>query len=231
MKIIYVLKEIKWGIPFLKRVNVRTLLFLITFFTLSHGRLLSQEMPNEMWHPGYVVLDKGDSVFGNLKYDFLTNILQVAISKNQIKAFSSHQILNFKFNCQFFKRPRIVYALPYNQNGNVKNMIFFEILAEGPITLMCREYIVNEALRNYNPMYSNNNLGMSNNRRYLTYDYFFLTSEGEIVKFENRKKEVLPFFKPFKREVESFIKENKLRVDRQADLVKITSFYNQLAKE
>jgi hypothetical protein len=193
-------------------------------------------MPNEMWHPGYALTNKGDSIFGNLKYDFTTNLLQVVVSTNQVKTFSSQQILNFGINCQFFKRRRIIYSLPYNQNGNVKNLIFFEILMEGSITLMCREFVINEALSNYDSRFSRNNNNMNNggfnsSRKLLTYDYYFLTADGEIVKFDNKKKEVLPFLKPFKKEIEIYMREYKLRVDRQADLVRITSYYNQLVNK
>jgi hypothetical protein len=231
MKTIYEPKEIKWGTQFLKRINLRLTFLVVIFFLWNKQQVLSQEMPNELWHPGYVLTNKGDSIYGNLKYDFTANLLQVAVSKNQLKAFSSQQILKFRINCQFFNRPRTIYSLPFNQNGNVNNLIFFEILVEGSITLMCREFVINEAITNYNSRYYRNNTNngsFNNSRKLLTYDYYFLTSDGDILKFENKKKEILPFFKPFKKEIESYMKENRLRVDRQADLVRITIYYNQL---
>ena len=85
---------------------------------------MAQELPNEMWHPGVVVLNDGDSIRGNIQYDFKTNLIQLAID-GQVKAFSSQQLLSVSFHGQYFKRFRYFYALPYNINGSVDVPIFF----------------------------------------------------------------------------------------------------------
>ena len=64
---------------------------------------MTQELPNEMWHPGVVVLNDGDSIRGNIQYDFKTNLVQLAID-GQVKAFSSQQLLSVSFHGQYFKR-------------------------------------------------------------------------------------------------------------------------------
>lgn len=228
MKIICAPKEIRWGIPSSRKARLKSVFYFLIIWIALVNSLKSQQMPNEMWHPGYVITEKGDSIIGNLNYDFLTNLVQVAISKQQVKAMSSQQLINFGFNCQFFNRPRIVYSLPYQLNGSVKNLIFFEILAEGQITLMCREYVVEQTVNNYNSAFYRNSNRYRDTRKVLTYDYYFLTSDGQIVEFESNKKEVLTFFGKYKNEVQSFIKKNKLKVNRQGDLVRITGYYNQL---
>ncbi len=183
-----------------------------------------------MWHPGVVVLNDGDSIRGNIQYDFKTNLVQLAID-GQVKAFSSQQLLSVSFHGQYFKRFRYFYALPYNINGSVDVPIFFEILEEGPITLMSREYVVVQNNNNYNsPFYRGTSRTLSS-RSILSYDYYFLTTDGRIVQYTEKKKDLLAFFGKYQNDVEKYMRKNKLRSDRQLDLIKITNYYNELAAD
>jgi len=227
MRTIYVLKEIKWGIQFLRRISLRIgiIIILLAGF-LSKG--LTQELPNEMWHPGVIVLNDGDSIRGNIQYDFKTNLVQLA-TEGQVKAFSSQQLLSVSFHGQYFKRFRYFYALPFSINGSVDVPVFFEILEEGPITLMSREYVVVQNNNNYNSPFYRGTPRTLNSRSILSYDYFFLTGDGRIVQYSEKKKDLLSFFGRYQNEVEKYMRKNKLRYDRQLDLIKITNYYNELA--
>lgn len=229
MRTTYVLKEIKWVIQFLRRINLRiSIIFILLAVFFSKG--MTQELPNEMWHPGVLVLNDGDSIKGNIQYDFKTNLIQLAID-GQVKAFSSQQLLSVSFHGQYFKRFRYFYALPYNINGSVDVPIFFEILEEGPITLMSREYVVVQNNNNYNsPFYRGTSRTLSS-RSILSYDYYFLTTDGRIVQYTEKKKDLLAFFGKYQNDVEKYMRKNKLRSDRQLDLIKITNYYNELAAD
>jgi len=225
MRIIYVLKEIKWDIASLKTANVkRFLLFTISLFVyLSEG--VSQELPQKMWHPGYVVLDSEDTLRGKIQYDFESNLVQFT-SDERVKTFTSQNILFFSFHCQFFKRVRSVYSIPYKLKGRLKIPVFFEILEEGKITLMTREYVVIENNRFGNPMYRTSR-GFGS-REILTYDYFLLTDDGTIHKFSEKRKDLYPFFGKYEEDMKDYIKERRLKMDKQGDLVTILKYYNGL---
>ena len=230
MKITLEPKEIKWGIPFLKRIDLRYLVLLIFFFC-SSSFVKAQELPNKMWHPGLVVTNEGDTLRGNLKYEFKNNIVQLAHEEGKLKAFSAQQLLLISFHCQFFKRFRYFYALPYNVGGGaIKTPILFEILVEGPITLMSREYVVlNNNFNDFNSPFSRSSYRGNRNATYeLTYEYFFLTDNGDIVRYNKKKRELLQFFGQYKKQVESYMKDNRLKSDRQIDIIKATEFYNNL---
>lgn len=227
MKTTYVPSEIKWGIAFLKTTNNVRGFFIFTilfFFFVFLGK--SQKLPQDMWHPGFIVLDKEDTLQGKIQYDFESNLVQFT-SNETVKTFSSQNVLFFKFHCQFFKRVRSVYSIPYELKGRVKIPVFFEILEEGEITLMAREYVVIENNNRFaNPIYrTNRSFG---NREILTYNYFLLTGDGTIHKFSEKKRDLYEFFGKYKPEMEFYIKEKKLKVDRQGDLVAIMKYYNWL---
>jgi hypothetical protein len=227
MKTTYEPNEIKWDIAYLKTANVKffifSILFFCTFFSISNA----QDLPNEIWHPGMIVLDSEDTLRGKIQYNFETNLIQFSEDK-RIRTFTSQNVLYLSFHCQYFKRFRYVYSLPYKMKGRMNVPTFFEILNEGKITLMAREYVIVESSNRFgNPMYrSGRGFG---NREILTYDYFLLTDDGTIHKYTEKKKDLFAFFGRYEEPVKEFIKDSKLKVDRQADLVRIIDYYNELA--
>ncbi|GAA5028863.1 hypothetical protein GCM10011506_13840 [Marivirga lumbricoides] len=228
MKIIYAQKEIRWAIPSLRKVSLKKSLVFILFL-FGSVVLHSQDLPNEMWHPGLVVLEEGDTLRGQIQYDFKTNLVQLAID-NKIKTFSSQQVLFLNFHCQFFKRFRYFYSIPYRLKGSMNVPVFFEILAEGRLTLMSREYVVVESINRYgNPMYRP--LGVGGTREILTYDYYLLTDNGDINLYLEKKKDLLPYFGRYEDEMAKYIRKNKLKVDKQQDLVRIVNYYNEIVQE
>jgi hypothetical protein len=205
---------------------VKVLLLSILSFLYINSALFSQNLPQEMWHPGYIVLDNEDTLQGKIQYDFESNLIQFTSDKT-VKTFTSQNILFFRFHCQFFKRVRSVYSIPYELKGRVKIPVFFEILEEGKITLMNREYVTIENNNRFgNPMYRTR--GGFGGREILTYDYFLLTDDGIIHKFTEKKKDLLPFFGRLEPKMSDYIKEKRLKVDKQGDLVNIMKYYNNL---
>lgn len=221
-------KEIKWDIVSLKIANVKFCSLLILLLILGLRPVSSQDLPNDMWHPGMIVLDSEDTLRGRIQYDFESNLLQYTVD-DRIRTFSSQNVLYFSFHCQFFKRYRYVYSLPYQLKGRMNTPIFFEILAEGKITLMTREYVVLERSNRFgNPMY-NSSRGFGG-REILTYDYFLLTENGDISKYSEKRKDIYPYFGRLEAPMKDYIKDKKLRIDRQADLIRIINHYNQISK-
>jgi len=226
MKITYELKEIKWGIPFLKRIKVKNFNLFIVFYFVATFISSGQDLPQEMWHPGIVVLDSQDTLRGNIQYDFESNLVQFSGDKNRVRTFTSQNVLFFRFNCQYFNRPRTVYSITYDLKGRMKVPVFFEILEEGYITFMTREYVVIDNNRFGNPMYRpSRSFG---GREILTYDYFLLTNDGVIHKYSEKKKDLYSFFGVYKEQVEEFVKDRRLKTTKQGDLVTIMKYYNGL---
>lgn len=227
MKTIYALKEIKWVIPYLIKNKLKVCLLSISLFLLTFSAV-TQDLPNQIWHPGKLVLESGDTLQGSLNYDFKTNLVQVSID-NKLKTFSSQNILFLSFHCQYFKRFRYMYSIPYRLKGSMNVPIFFEILAEGRLTLMAREYVVIESMNRYgNPMYRPMHSNFS--REILTYDYYFLTDNGDITLYTEKKKDLLDYFGRHQDEISRFMRRGKLKADRQQDLVRIVNYYNDLVQ-
>jgi|JI10StandDraft_1071094.scaffolds.fasta_scaffold75976_3 hypothetical protein len=61
----------------------------------------------------------------------------------------------------------------------------------------------------------------------VSYSYYFKTKSGNIIKFPESKKQLTKLFPDKKEAIETFIKENKIDFDADADCIKIIDFLAQ----
>ena len=184
-----------------------------------------QSFPSQVWHEGRLVLQNQDTVYGELKYNMESNVVQVKLNR-RMKTFSAQQILFFEFLDKTNNKFRQIYALPYDLVGNYKAPVFFEVIYENTLTLLAREAIVQETSNRYNYYYRG--FDRSNTRTVLDYEYYFLGPQGDIERFNEKKNDLLNFFGNQNQTVEQYMKENKLNVGNRSDLVKIIAYYNSL---
>jgi hypothetical protein len=185
--------------------------------TWSLGQLSSDE-----WHKGIVVTTDQDTISGEIKYDFPTNM--VTLVKNEaVIAFSSHKLIYFEIYDEDYKSYREFYTIPYKNTSNYVTPILFELQYESVLSLLSREKIVMEtSSMGYGyglPIVSQPSV---------RYDFFFLTKAGKITQFSGSKKDLLRILAKKKNELQTFIKSNRLKTDELRDLVRIIAFYNSI---
>lgn len=185
----------------------------------------SQEFPSRLWHQGWLVTEDRDTVRGTIKYDMETNAVQVAIGAEKVNTYSSKKIMYFEIFDESLNNYRQFYSIPYQVNSNYKVPVLFEVLYEGPMTLLVQEKIVLET-DPYNQSYYNAGPNLSRER--LSYTYFFVDKSGKMMSYSGKKSELLEILYKNNDLVKKYIKDNRLKPDRMRDLVRITAFYNSL---
>ncbi|MEP2772899.1 MAG: hypothetical protein ABJH05_12175 [Fulvivirga sp.] len=185
------------------------------------------QFPSEVWHDGELVLVNGDTLKGQIKYNLETDLVQFSDDKKTIKTYTARKLLHFEIFDKTSNRYRRFYVLPYNLSGNYNAPIIFELVLEGrKLTLLSRE-AVEYQVANY--PYA---VAGSYTRLILVYTHYFLTDEGEIIKFVGKKKDLLRGVMSRKSsEIKKFIKTNRIRVDSRPDLIKTVAYYNSLFEE
>ena len=183
----------------------------------------AQEFPFQVWHEGKIVLMNDDTLSGQVKYNLEGNVVQYE-HKQQVKAFSSQTVLYFEIFDNIFESFRYFYSLPYYVQPNYKTPIFFEVLYEGPLTLLAREYTVEETVQHYSYYYRNH----YSTRTRLAFDYFFLDQTGAIRKYSSKRNDLFEIMKKKESEMKKFFKKNNLRYDRREDLIRAAAHYNSL---
>ena len=202
-------------------------IFLIFILVISLSfEATSQTFPSDIWHSGKVVLMEGDSVIGKVKYDLENNAVQVTTGKG-METFSSLQVKFFEIFDEIFGDFRYFYSLPYMTSDGYERPIFFEVLYEGNLTLLAREYVIVDSSPMYNSWFNRGSFWWPYQR--LDFKYFFVDARtGEIQEYNRKRSTLLNIMDNHSTNVRDYIKGNKLKVDQRSDLVKITSYYNGL---
>lgn len=180
----------------------------------------AQYFPSEHWHDGYLVTVEGDTIEGLLKYDLENDLVQLEKDR-RMSTYSSRNMISFEIFDGITENYRKFYSIPYNVNLSYKVPRIFEILYLGELTLLTREVTVQEAI-------SPSSSQIYGTRRRLTHRFFFVDTESKITQFTNKKSELFDIMSSKSGEIKSYIKKNRLRLDRIPDLVRITAFYNSI---
>lgn len=181
----------------------------------------AQNWPFELWHDGKIVLTNGDTLRGLVKYDLQQDLVQYTMEDKRTEAFSARKILFFEIFDESVRRYRQFFALPFTTSTGYRAPIFFELLADGKLTLLSRESL---EYRTYNSPYY---LG-GYSRQILVYKYFFLDEKGNIAEFSGNKADLLNLMGRKSDLVESYMKEHKLKVDDKDDFARIVAYYNSI---
>ena len=191
---------------------------LFASFLMVYG----QEFSSDLFHEGFLVTTKKDTLRGALKYDMQQNIVHM-IDQGKIKTYSSQKIFYFEIFDVSVDNYRQFYALPYKVGMSYKIPILFELQYEGPLSLLTREAIIQETVASTGTYW-----GGGYTQLRLIYTYFFVNKKGEITLFTGRKKELMELMKDKSKYLKEYIKEYKLQVDEIQDLIRITAFYNSI---
>lgn len=181
-----------------------------------------QDFSSEAWHEGYLITSEGDTTRGLIKYDMETNIVQL-ISNNVVKTYSSYKIYYFEIYDAILDNYRQFYSIPYEVTTDYELPIIFEVLYEGPLSLLSREAIVQENVTGTSAYWGGSYIQNS-----IKYSFYFLDKSGNIRLFNRKRSELFTIMSKHQSDVKGFVKSNKMRLDDARDLIRITAFYNSL---
>lgn len=196
-------------------------IFLLLIMVCIAAPSWGQQFAFEFWHTGRAVLDTGDTLRGNIKYELQSDILQVQANK-KLESFTARKVLFFEIFDETVKRYRNFYSLPFSQAGQYKAPVFFELLEEGKLTVLCRESLEYRTTSSSFYYYGNYT------RLVLINKYFILKENGDIEEFNGKKHDWYDLMRNKANEVESYVKTNRLDFDEKYELSRIVAYYNSL---
>ncbi|MBX7125287.1 MAG: hypothetical protein K1X47_06310 [Cyclobacteriaceae bacterium] len=180
----------------------------------------AQQFPFDYWYEGKVVLEAGDTLRGNVKYN-LEDLLQVEL-KGRLETFSARKVIFFEIYDTKTRRYRSFYSLPFSATGGYKAPVFFELLAEGKMTLLTREAL---EYRTYNGGFYYYG---STTRLVLVNKFYFLKENGDIEPFTGNKNDFLYLAGNKDQTMQKYMKQNKLGVTDKYQFASIVQYYNSL---
>ncbi len=200
-------------------MKVGALLFFIFLAAAVHA----QQFPSDLWHEGKIVLEEGDTLRGNVKYDLQNDLLQFE-KGGGLESFTARKVLFFEIFDKTVKRYRQFYSLPYTTSGQYKAPVFFELVSEGKMTLLCRESLEYRSYPSSFYYYG------STNRLVLVNKFFLLNEKGFIEPFNGKKSDLIYLMGNQGDPVERYMKTNKLNIDHKYEFAQVVDYYNSLFK-
>lgn len=205
-----------------RQKNIYPVFALVVFLLLSFFAN-AQSWPFELWHEGKVVLLEGDTLKGLVKYDLQQDLVQYTYQDRKAEVYTARKILFFEIFDESVHKYRQFFALPYENATGYKSPIFFELMEEGKLTLLAREML---EYKTYSSPY---NVG-SYSRLVLTYKYFFLKEDGTIEEFIGKRNDLIELMEKKGKQVEKYIRANRLKLEDKYDFSKIIEYYNSLSE-
>ncbi len=143
--------------------------------------------------------------------------------RGKIEAYTARKVLFFEIFDTTIGQYRQFFALPYNASSGYRAPVFFELLAEGKMTLLVRENL------EYRTQSSSYYYG-SYSRLVLVYKFYLLEENGSITDFIGKKSDLLTLMGKRAEAVEDYMRENKLKLEDRDDFAKIVAYYNSFFK-
>ncbi|HZY80685.1 MAG TPA: hypothetical protein VFE50_14275 [Cyclobacteriaceae bacterium] len=197
----------------------KLLFLLLVLVSVASG---AQDFSFEHWHSGYLIIEGGDTLKGQLKYNLQTDLVQLQ-TPNSLETFTARKVVFFEIFDVVAKDYRRFYSLPFSATGGYRAPVFFELLTEGKMTLLAREAL---EYKTYSSFYYYG----SYTRLVLVYKYFLLMENGQIQEFQGKKNDWIYAMGNYGDEVQKYVKTNKLDFDDKRELTKIVEYYNSFFK-
>jgi len=169
----------------------------------------------EDWQKGTVKMTNGDLItVDSLNFDIYSNNILFSYNGKEYYVSDNNKIEFFQFNNQKFINLR---------NPSYPNS-FFQILSDGETIKLLKLYKC--SIVEGTP--GNGIIDATNDKFTIMSDYYIYTAEQGIMKFSPSKKRVLDIMSDYRKEVESFIKKNRIKFRREDDLVKLFNYLSSL---
>lgn len=195
----------------------------IILFSLISINASAQQFAFELWHEGKLILDSGDTLRGNVKYDMQNDLIQYQAKENtKLESYTARKVLFFEIFDGTVKRYRTFYSLPYSTSGQYKAPVFFELLEEGKLTVLCREFL------EYRTTSSSFYYYGSYTRLVLINRYFLLRENGNIEEYRGKKNDWYELMRGKEDEVQKYVRANRLDLDEKYELAQALNYYNSL---
>ena len=152
------------------------------------------------------------------RYNVYSNEMEIIEVKDTLAIISPERIKYLKFNDGTFVFAKF-------KNKKEINRGYFELLSNGNFRLLLRRIAIFEP---YNPPYTALHSGTEYDRFIILKSYYFQKNGNPAIKIRKNKHYVLSIFNDKRKELKKYIKQNKLKLHKDTDLINLINYYNRL---
>jgi hypothetical protein len=204
---------------------MRNLYLFLLFFSTSFVSQAFAASKEKGWNQGIIVLHSGEIIQGELRYDQHQEVVQCQ-SGGTIKAYTALLVKYFRFQDQYMQIERKFIPVAYSPTSDYKHDAFFEVVTDGPITVLRKHSRWKHLASNPAFMRVNPELGFSNH--VIGFEYY-VQQRGGLRKVKNFRKEFFPaMMQEHGEKINRFVRENQLKLFMMASQIIVVRYYNYL---
>lgn len=198
--------------------------FLLSFLTFFVSPTFAGRQ-EKGWNQGVIVLLSGEIIRGDLQYDQHQEVVQCRAGETT-QAYTALRVKYFRFLDQQMGIERKFIPVAYNPTSDYKHDAFFEVVSDGPITLLRKHSRWKHLAGNPGFMHVNPELGFSN--QVIGFDYYVQQPAG-LKRVKNFRKEFFPaIMQEYGDQVNQFVRQNQLKLFMMASQIIVVQYYNYL---
>jgi hypothetical protein len=218
----------------------KTLSALVILFLAAVSFGAAQHLEVQEWPNAQVILTSGDTLYGSVTYHQNEEIIRLVLNDGTNQAFTPVGVRSFAVadsQGQYQKLFRSYFWNRGNDYSDYQVPAFFEVLQEGPYTLVKRELV---AIRNQSmtPMYAGYGRyydpygpgaypGFRSQAVVLDALYLY-TPRQKIIALRNPKRDLEDLFGNRSGEMKQFVKSRHLSYNQTQDVIQILRYFNSL---
>lgn len=210
-------------------MRVIHLLVLFGFLFSTSGKGYANR-PKPTWQTGHLILTDGTRLSGDLDYNWQAETVLLREPDGRIRAFSATQVEQFSWQASPNQRARLFVTLPGSIRQMPTSLSFFEVCAEGPLTVVRRmkrthglfRRAYNNPIRNFDPETPDPHDSF--------FDYFAHV-DGQFLSFKRFYVDIyLTRMAAYRQELQQFVQTRHLNEKSQFGQLRIIEQYNRLVE-
>jgi hypothetical protein len=213
---------------------------LVIFYLFAFVPVVQAQQPDvQEWPNAQVILATGDTLYGSVVYHQNEEVIRLVRQDGTNQAFTPVGVQSFTATDKQGQYQRVFKSYLWNRGNDYSDYrvpAFFEVLQEGPYTLVKREAVTvrNQSMspmyagygRYYDP-YNPNYPGYRSQMVILDVLYLY-TPDKKIIALKNPKRDLDDLFGKKAQEMKLFIKSQHLSYNDTRDVIRIVRHFNSL---
>jgi len=172
--------------------------------------------------PGKISIDKQSKIY-SLRYNAFNDVIEVKKDNGDLNALNKELVdVTITFT-KDNKSYRVYNYIDPDTNNNMNG--YFVVATDGAKPLLVKERIVFIEKQQAKSSYDKTKPAQYKRKDDL---FFTLNNDGVAIELPSKKKDLAKAFPKHSKDILSFIKANKIKTSKQADLVKLLNYINTL---
>lgn len=196
-------------------------IYLLFFCFITQFTVAGSFPQAGFWCTGRVTLENDVVLEGEISYDLKFEALQIKTG-NLVRTYTAENIVVFEIFDPIKYRHRKYVAVDHVMDEGYKRKTFFEVLAEGEVTILRKSKYVRR------PRVTEDFRAPHIYLNAVCRHTYYVYQENSFTEIENFQSQVIPLMRSHRQEIDRYVKSCDLKLREIHEQMRVVNLYNQL---